>query len=229
MASKVSVHKLYRHPRTHQLISRTKALRYMRRTGRRIRPEKWLFVRQHFLPHEIAQKPSLKKRQGRIEHAVRLTTIEKIIPLSSFSVRKVRQTLANKQVYKKLWLNWGGEIRISVGGFVKGRKVKKIIHLAFQRNHWNGMYEEFKDWLTATIVSNLRRAGLRISNKKESDRAIADMKKNRTGMMHMMDFATSQKQREEILRRVRWASESIRMRKKTKQISRAYIKIEKLA
>lgn len=228
MASHVSVLKLYRHPRSHQLISRDKALRYMRRTGKRIRPEKWLFVRQHFLPHEIAQKPSLKKRQGRIEHAVRLSTVEKIIPLSSFSARKVRQTLANKQVYKKLWLNWGGEIRITVGGYVGGRKVKKIIHLAFQRNHWNGMYEEFKDWLTASIVSNLRRAGLRLSNQKESERAIADMRRNRTGMMQMMEFAKTQQQKADILKRIQWASEGISKRKKTKQIQGAFIKIEKL-
>lgn len=229
MARKITVERLYRHPRTRQLISRAKALTYMRRTGRRIIPEKWLFVRHSYDKRELAIAPYLKKRQGQIEHAVRLTKVEKIMRLSTLADRKIRQTFANKRVYQKLWENWGGEIRITVGGSVKGKKVKEIIHLAYQQGNWSGNYEGFKEWLTGAVLSNLRRRGWRVSNPKESQRRIALLGRNRAGMVQMLDFTEDPQKRAGLLERIAWATEAIRRQKASQQMKGVTMKMEKLA
>lgn len=229
MARKITVERLYRHPRTRQLISRAKALTYMRRTGRRIRPEKWLYVRHSYNKAELAIAPYLKRRQGQIEHAVRLQTTEKILKASGLADRKIRQTFANKRVYEKLWKNWGGEIRITVGGSIEGKKVKEIIHLAYQQGNWAGNYEGFKEWLTGAVLSNLRRRGWRVSNPRESARRITMLGRNRAGMVQMLDFAKDDKAKAGLVERIKWATEAIRRQKKSKQIRGVTIKMEKLA
>lgn len=200
----------------------------MRRTGRRFRPEKWLIVRHSYTKADLAIAPYLKKKQGRIEHAVRLTTTEKILRLSGLADRKVRQTLANKRVYEKLWQNWGGEIRITVGGHVGGKKVKEIIHLAFQRGNWEGNKEGFREWLTGAVLSNLRRRGWRVSNPRESARRIGLLGRNRSGMVQMLDFTKDPQKRAGLMERIEWATDAIRRQKASKQIRGATIKMEKL-
>ena len=119
MASKVGTRLLYRHPKTHQLISQQAASRYFKRTKKRIRPEHWLYVTAHFskeeltikpdmLPREIAAIQKMKRRNGRIEHAKRLLRTEKIMKASTISDRWVSKILGKHRVYKKLVENIEG-------------------------------------------------------------------------------------------------------------------------
>ena len=248
MASKVSTRLLYRHPKTHRLISKQAASAYFKKTKKRIKPEHWLYVTQHFSEEEIAERPERKKRQGRIEQAVRLTKAEKILKLSSLDNRWVSKTLAKHRVYKSLVENWGGEIRITVNGHVKGRRVKEIIHLAYHRGHWGlgaqrvpgqtfgewakaneDKYERFKQWVLGSILSNLRRRGLRVSNPKESNQRLRTLNQKRMDLVEALDTAKPGAERGGLLERMTWATDAIATQKKLKQLNGVTMRIEKLA
>lgn len=248
MASKVSTRLLYRHPKTHRLISKDAAVKYFKKTKKRIRPEHWLYVTTHFSEDEIEERPERKKRQGRIEQAVRLTRTEKILKLSSLDDRWVSKTLAKHRVYKSLVENWGGEIRITVNGHSQGRRIKEVIHLAYHRGHWGlggprlpdetfaqwaklneNKYEKFKDWVLGSILSNLRRRGLRVSNPKESASRLRTLNQKRLDLQVVLDDTKPGPLRGGLEERMVWATDAIAVQKKLKQINGVTMRIEKLA
>jgi len=248
MASKVSRRLLYRHPKTHKLISRKAARKYFKRTRKRIRPEHWLYVTQHFSEEEIEERPERKKRQGRIEQAVRSTKTEKILKLSSLDDRWVSKTLAKHRVYKSLVENWGGEIRITVNGHSQGRRVREVIHLAYHRGHWGlgaprfpgqtfaewaklnaDKYEDFKHWVLGSILSNIRRRGLRVSNPKESAGRLRTLNQKRLDLVEALDTTKPGAARGGLLERMAWVTDAIATQKKLKQLMGVTMRIEKLA
>ena len=248
MASRVSTRLLYRHPKTRKLIKKETALAYMRRTRKKIKPEKWLVVTQHFTPQEISAQPSLKRYNGRIQQAVRLVEEEKILKISSIDERRFSTLLAKHKVYKSLVENWGGEIRMTISGVVEGRKVKEVIHMAYHRGNWGfgalrpdnvpftkwvkgykDRYEEFKQWILGAILSNLRRRGLRVSNSKESQKRIRDLTQKRRDILEALDTETNADVRGGLMERLKWATDSVRVQKKTRQMTKATLRIEKLA
>lgn len=248
MASKVSTRLLYRHPKTHRLISKEAASKYFKKTKKRIKPEHWLYVTQHFSEEEIAERPERKKRQGRIEQAVRLTRTEKILKLSSLDDRWVSKTLAKHRVYKSLVENWGGEIRVTVNGHSQGRRVKEVIHLAYHRGHWGlgaqrepgqtfaqwarlneDKYDRFKQWVLGSILSNLRRRGLRVSNPKESAQRLRTLNQKRLDLVDALDGTKPGAARGGLLERMAWATDAIATQKKLKQLNGVTMRIEKLA
>lgn len=246
MPQRVDLVSVYRHPRTGKRLTEKAAKTYNKRAKKKIKGERWLVVRHTVGDTRGLAKEQiaiLKKRAGRISYAARLTTVEKILPMKSFSDRKVRQTLAQQQVYKKMWddfkvegdIQRRGAIRMTISGYAEGRRVKEIIHLGFHRQHWlegygrsADAYEGFKDWLVGAVLSNLRRRGLRLSNPKESARRINDLSKNRQGMLSMMEMETKPEKRGGWLERIKWATDAIRQQKKSRQVTQATIKIEKL-
>lgn len=248
MASKISTRLLYRHPKTHRLISKEAATKFFKKTKKRIKPEHWLYVTQHFSEEEIAERPERKKRQGRIEQAVRLTKTEKILKLSSLDDRWVSKTLAKHRVYKSLVENWGGEIRITVNGHSQGRRIKEVIHLAYHRGHWGlggprlpgetfsqwaklneEKYDRFKQWVLGSILSNLRRRGLRVSNPKESAGRIRTLNQKLLDIVDALKITKPGAVRGGLLEREVWAIDAIATQKKLKQLNGVTMRIEKLA
>ncbi|MGL5936393.1 MAG: hypothetical protein ACRCZI_12330 [Cetobacterium sp.] len=246
MGHRVDLAFVYRHPKTHKRLPIKKALVYNKRAKKKIIPEKWLIARHTVGNTSGLSKTQiglLKRRAGRIAYAARLTYQEIILPLKSFAQRKVRQTLANFRVFKKLWddfvvphdLQRRGVMRISLAGLVEGHRVRKVIHLPFLRTAWMesfsseaNAYEAFKDWLVGSILSHLRRARLRISNPKESARRISDLTKNRQGMMGMAELETNAAKIGGWMERVKWATKAIGEQKRTRQLTNATLRIEKL-
>jgi len=218
MPSKVVVRLLYRHPRTGQLIPPQRAKRFKKR----IHPERWLMV---------LRGPEAGRKAGQIEQAARLTQEEKILPLKDFSEQSVVQTFARSKVYQKLWTNWGGEIRMTVSGESEGRRVKHVMHLAFKRSQWELQThgkEAFKRFLVGAVLSNLRRRGLRLSGPAHSRGRIEALRRNLAGMSEMMEFTEPEK-RGGLVQRMKWAADAIQKQKKSRQLKRATIRIEKLA
>lgn len=246
MAQRVDLVSIYFHPRTGKRLSQEAAKKYNRRAKKKIKPQPWLIVRHAVGDTRGLDKQQiavLKKRAGRISYAARLTTVEKILPVKNFAERKVRQTLANHRVFKKLWddfrvegdIQRRGGIRMTVGGYVEGRRVKSVIHLGFHRQHWiekfrneAAAFEDFKNWIVGSILSNLRRRGLRISNPIESARRVNDLTKNRQGMIGAMELEEKPEKRGGWLERIKWATDAIRQQKKSKQLQGATIRLEKL-
>lgn len=246
MPYRVDLVRVFYHPRTGKRLSEDKAKAYNRRAKKKIRAQHWLIARTTVGDTSglsQAQISALKQRAGRIQYSARLTQTESILKLSSFKDRRVRQTLADKKVFSKLWddfhvpddIQRRGSVRISISGTVEGRRVKEIIHLPFLRSVFSESYrnednakEGFKDYLVGAILTNLRRRGLRISNPIESAKRINDLTKNRQGMLNMLELETKDAKKGGWLERIKWASDSIRLQKKSKQLRGATIRVEKL-
>jgi hypothetical protein len=248
MPYRVELLHAYFHPRTHKRISQDKARLYRRRTGKRIKPQRWLIVRnvvgdtRGLAPEQIA---TLKKRAGRIEYASRLTRTEAILRLSSVKERHVRRTFADHRIFKKLYddfevpgdLQRRGAIRLTINGTLEGRRIKEVIHLGFMKREWESRYgrpgdakERFKDWLVGVTLSNLRRRGLRLSDPVESAGRVRDLEKKRHDLLDEIDKTPPQftsiiggK-----MEQLKWATEAIRQQKKSKQLRGVTIRVEKL-
>jgi hypothetical protein len=247
MGYRVDLEKHYYHPRTHKRLSQEKARAYMRRTGKRIKPQLWLTTR-----HTVGERSeylsdatysAAKKRAGRIDYTARLTRQEAILRSSSLAARHVRRTLGNHRVFNRLYEDFEtpgdiqrrGAIRMTVTGTVDGRRIKEVIHLGFQRSVWEHGYrnheharEGFKDWLTAAVLTNLRRRGLRVSDPKESADRIQHLERERSAKVEMMDFTDDPKKRAGYMEQVRWATEAISRQKKSRQLRGVTIKVDKL-
>lgn len=246
MPSRVELQKVYYHPRTHKRITQAQARTYYRRTHKRIRPQQWLIVRdvvgetRGLAPEQIA---NLKRRAGRITYAARLTRIESILKLSSLKERHIRRTLADHRVFKKLYddfevpgdIQRRGMIRLTLNGTLDGRRLKKVIHLGFMKSAWVFGYgrsgdakEGFKDWLVGAVLSNLRRRGLRVSDPVESQGRIADLSRNREGMLQMLEMEENAAKRGGWLERIKWVTDAIRTQKKSRQLRGVTMKVEKV-
>lgn len=246
MGYRVDLEKHYYHPRTHKRLSQDKARYYMRRTGKRIKPQVWLITRhttgerQDYLSD--AQFQAAKRRAGRILYTSRLTRQESILRSSNVKGRHIRRTLGDHRVFNKLYEDFEtpgdaerrGAVRISVTGSLDGRKVRETIHLGFQKSIWETRFrndekakEGFKEWLTGSILTNLRRRGLRLSDPVESAGRIRDLTKNRAGMVEMLDF-TDPKKRGGLIERIKWATDAIVKQKKSRQLRGVSIRVDKL-
>ena len=246
MGQRVDLVSVFYHPKTGRRISQARAKLYNKRAKKPIKPESWLVVRAtagdpRFMTPE--QYRTSKRHAGRILYSARLPTVEKILTVSSFHDRHIRRTLGAHRVYKKLWddfrtpgdIQRRGGIRISVSGDVEGRRMKEIIHLPFMRSVWQQGFsseakaeEGFKEWLVGSVLSNLRRRGVRLSNPVESAARIGELTKNRQGMLNMLEMEDKPEKRGGWIERVKWATDAIRQQKKLKQLKKATIRIEKL-
>jgi hypothetical protein len=246
MGYRVDLEKHYYHPRTHKRISAVKARQYVRRTGKRIKPQVWLTTRHTVGPRNEymsdQQFLSAKKRAGRILYTSRLTTQEAILKASSLKQRHIRRTLGSHRVFNRLYEDFErpgdiqrrGAVRVTIAGSVEGRRIKEVIHLGFHKTIWEIGFrdhdrakEGFKDWLTAAILTNLRRRGLRVSDPRESAQRIQDLTKNRAGLVEMLEF-TEPKKRGAQMERIQWATEAIVKQKKSRQLRGVTIRVEKL-
>lgn len=246
MGYRVDLEKHYYHPRTGKRLSQVKARLYMRRVKKRIKPQLWITTR--FVAGERsdwlsdAQFQAAKKRSGQITYTTRLTRQERILRSSAIKERHIRRTLADHRVFSKLYddfkvpgdIQRRGAIRVTINGVMEGRKVREVIHLGFMRSLWDLKFgrgedarEGFKDWIIGSILSNLRRRGLRLSNPIESAERIRNLMKNRQGMVEMMDF-TKPVNRGGLIERIKWATDAIKKQKHSRQLREVSIRIEKL-
>jgi hypothetical protein len=201
----------------------------MKRYKRRPKRERWLYV--------LDIEP-LKKRGGlkvgttrhRIQQKVQLREEEKIIPAYSFEERSIRDTLYKYKVFPALWSNWGGTIRLTVNGWQGDRRIKEIIHLAYHKEHWEKQeqgYHRFRQWIVAAIASNLRRRGLRLSNPKESQGRIDGLRQELNTLQRLTEYVPPERMGAHV-NQVKWKAEAIQKQKRTKQLTQATIRIEKL-
>lgn len=242
----VSLVKRYIHPKTKKRLTAQAAATYNRRAKKRIKPFLYLQVRHTLgslkgLTHEQATRR--KKNAGKIAYRSRLTQVESIVPLSALSARHVRLTLGRRGVFKRLFddfhvpgsLNRRGSIRITLAGIVAGKKVRQVTHLAFSRIHWlesfgseEHAYEEFKNWIVGNILANLRRRDLRLSNPKESAKRITWLKQSRKNSLNLLDVESDPVKRAGLEEQIKWQGRAIRKQGKSKQMTRAFLKLEKL-
>lgn len=257
MAYKVELFKAYFHPRTHKRITAQKAKLYQRRTGKRVRPQQWVVVKNvvgdttGWAPEQIRMvKREVQRRP--IVAAAKLTETKAILRVGSLKERHVRQTLGAHRVYQRLCddfeppgydpssgeVEWRrGAIRIRINGTVDGRRIKEVIHLAFSKTHWETGFsnvehakEGFKDWLVGAILSNLRRRGLRLSDPVESAGRIQSLLKKRANLVSDLDHIPPQftSIRGGKMEQIRWTTDAIRAQKKSRQLRGATIQVEKL-
>lgn len=215
--------------------------RQKRFKGRRPKKEHWLYT----LDSEISTKRKgikIGEHWHRIQLQHKMTEVEKILPVSSFSERHLRDTFNKQEVFRNIWNNWGGIIRIAVSGTVDdGRRVKEIIHLAYHKEHWESQErgrgvrkvsgrELFRRWLVSAVSSNLRRRGLRLSNPKESAGRISRLRGDLAklqGQTEYIGYMHKDRMGGHVQQMV-WKAEAIRKQMKTKQLRGATIRIEKL-
>jgi hypothetical protein len=254
-ATLVHARSFYRHPTTGRRVpvSQEKAYRawYRKRyKGRRTKRENWLFTTDG--------APATKKIRGqkymrvapdgplyRIQLAYKMTEVEKVLPLSGFTNRHIRETFNKQEVFRKIWDNWGGIIRVIVSGTIPdprvegGRRVREIIHLGYHKEHWElqtyqhgarrriSGRELFRRWLVSSISSNLRRRGLRLSNPKESQQREFKLRQELNALQGMTEFVHSSKMGGHI-QQIKWKAEAIKKQRKLQQLRGATIRIEKL-
>lgn len=235
----------FRHPKTGRRIpeSQEKAFRVWfkkqkKYKGRRPKKENWLYT----LDSEIG-KPGKGMKIGehwhRIQLKYKMTEVEHILPVTSFSDRDIRATFNKEEVFRNIWNNWGGIIRISVSGSVDdGRRVKEIIHLAYHKEHWESQErgrgkrklsgrELFRRWLVSSVSTNLRRRGLRLSNPKESQGRIFRLHNELQALQGMTEFMKPSEMAGHV-NQIKWKADAIQKQRKTKQLRGATIRIQKL-
>jgi hypothetical protein len=228
MARQIRTVRKYRHPKTGRFISDRAARQYTRRTGKRLKPERWLIVQHRYSPADIRIAPYVRRLQGRIEHAVKLTREEKILRVVSLKSRHLRETLGRHRAFTKIFENYGGNLRITISGYDRGRRIKRVMHLPYFREQWRNNYEGFKGWLIGRMIANLTRMRLRLSNRQEVRRVIK-----------MMTQAYDQAKRDykhappvmrgALKEQMYWYRRLIDRKKATRQLSHATIRIEKMA
>jgi hypothetical protein len=251
-ATIVLARSFFRYPAKHKLHGRRVSVssekefrawfkRQKRFKGRRPKKEHWLYT----LDSEVS-----KTRKGikigedwhRIQLQHKMTEVEKILPLSSFSERHIRDTFNKQEVFRNLWANWGGIIRIVVSGTVDdGRRVKEIIHLGYHKEHWESQErgrgkrkmsgrELFRRWLVSSVATNLRRRGLRLSNPKESQERITRLRQDLMklqGQTEYVGYMHPEKMGGHV-QQIIWKARAIKQQQRTKQLRGATLRIEKL-
>jgi len=160
----------------------------------------------------------------------RLTMQEIILTLKKISDGRLDAVLARHQVYYKLWQNERGNIRITVNGHADGRRIREIIHLGFLRNEWAALhngYEQFKNWIVASILANIRRRGLRLSNPQKSQQRIQGLKKKLTTETQMLAYLSTTEHYNQ-MQKIAAIGRSIRAQRASRQMQGITIRIEKL-
>ena len=160
----------------------------------------------------------------------KLNYYEQILDLKKMSDRRVATVFAKEKVYKKIWENERGAVRITVNGRVGTRRVKEVLHLGYLRSMWenkhNG-YAQFKDHLLSRVLQTLRRRGLRLSNPKESLARIRDLQRKVGIETHNLSVVPEWMV-EQKLKSIRAMNKLIRQQKKSTQLLGGTIRIEKL-
>lgn len=160
----------------------------------------------------------------------RLNYYEQIIELKKMSDRRVATVFAKEKVYRNIWQNERGSIRVTVNGRVGSRRVKEVLHLGYLRSMWenkhNG-YAQFKAYLLSKVLQTLRRRGLRLSNPKESLERLRDLQRKVSietkNLSVVPEWMVEQK-----LKSIKALNALIRQQKKSSQLLGGTIRIEKL-
>lgn len=203
--------------------------KYAKRYPHLVKKEKWLYL--HTLRAGMDKKTKQQTTWWAITEKAKLVETEKIMPVTSFDDRRVWATLGKHRAFQKLWENDRGEMRITVSGTSEGRRIKEVIHAGFLKKAWEQRHngkEKFKEHLVGLILSNLRRRGLRLSNPKESAGRIHDLSSKRQTYLNMAELETRKAKIDEHMERVRWATTSIKQQRRTKMLTKATIRIEKM-
>jgi len=160
----------------------------------------------------------------------RLTKYEHILNLNKFSNRSLQETFAKGRVYSKIWQNNRGSVRVTVNGMVEGRRVKEVLHIGYLKSLWahkhNG-YEKFKTFLVNKVLNALRRRGLRLSNTKESQKRLTDLRRRRGIIEDNLEVMPHWLRKEEG-KKLNSVIKSIHSQRLTRQVTNATIRIEKL-
>jgi hypothetical protein len=247
-ATLVTTRSFYRHPQTGRRIPipQEKSFRLWfkkRYKGRRPKREHWLYT--------VDGAPNVKRRglkigeeYHRIQLQYKMTAVEKILPLSGFTNRHIRETFNKHGVFADIWNNWGGIIRMVISGRIPderqkgGRRIREIIHLGYHKEHWEltgggtrtrpvSGREMFRRWLVSAVSTNLRRRGLRLSNPKESQGREFRLRRELDSLQGMTEFMKPSEMAGHITQ-IKWKADAIKKQRKTTQLRGATIRIEKM-
>lgn len=207
----VETRQYYIHPRTGMRASKALIAKL------KIKPTTFLYLK--------------RSEDGSTIERVKVGQYESIFPVHGIIDRNLSETLSRFNVYHKIWSNIAGQIRISINGMQAGRRIKEVLHIPFFRRHWELKFhgrDDFKRYIKASILSALRKKGLRISNPKESRGRIHSLEQNKKGLESILYLERDQKKITRIKSHIDSIQRAIRDQKKSKQLSRVTIKIEKL-
>ncbi len=255
-ATLVRAFAFYRHPKTGQRVplSKEKAFRawFKKRYRRRAVRERWLYTfdskplpaGQRRYPGEKYMRFVPGQPLYRIQLQYKMVEVEKILPLTGFTNRHIRETFNKHEVFRDIWHNWGGIIRMVISGWVPdsrqpgGRRIREIIHLGYHQEHWNlteggtrarpvSGREMFRRWLVSAVSTNLKRRGLRLSNNKESAERVGRLRKELGALQGLTEFQKPSEMAGHMTK-IKWKVEAIRQQLKSKQVFGVTIRIEKL-
>lgn len=207
----------YIHPRTGMRASKAVIQRL------KLKPTTFVYLRRSE-DHGIIEKTRVMKR-------------EIIVATAPMQDRWVSHALGKAKAYSKLWANRAGHIRVTVNGEVmegkRRRRVKEVFYLDYHRRHWEMQaraYAGFKNFILGSVLSHLRRRGLRLSNPKASRQRIHDLEEQRAKELRALDSIPREfaRQRAGKQASIEWAGEAIRMQKESRQLHASTIRIEKL-
>ena len=208
-----------------QLVSEAYAKRYPRLVAK----EKWLYL--HTLRSGFDRKTKKETTWWAITGKSKLIETERIIPITAVDDRHIRRTLGAHKVFQKLWENERGEMRFTISGIAGGRRIKEVIHAGYLRKSWEDQHngkERFKEHVVGLILSNLRRRGLRLSNPKESAERIKTLVGKRDTYLQLYEMETNREKMGGLMEQVKWATDALKAQKKSKMLTRATIRIEKM-
>lgn len=202
---------------------------YAKRYPKLVKRQQWMRLDNRMLKWDPVTKKQTVGGWKKVAQE-RLTLQEIILTLKSVSDRRIDAVLARHQVYHRLWQNERGNIRITIAGRYHGKSVREIIHLGFLRNEWarlhNG-YTQFKAWIVASILANIRRRGLRVSNPKESRQRLTSLKQKLHQYTTMLSYLPHH-EHHNMMQRIAGVARSIKAQESSKQMTNVTLRIEKL-
>lgn len=194
-----------------------------------VQKQEWMVIEERQPQYD----PYLKRQtygDWKITSKQKMNFYEQILPVKSLSSRHVRSVFARNRVFSNIWQNHKGIIRMSVNGIAEGHRVKDVVHIGYLKSVWehkhNG-YEQFKDYVVNKVLQGLRRHHLRLSNPKESQGRIMDLRNKLKEAYQRLEKAPASK-REHISSSIKELKKLLVQQKQTRQITGGTIRIEKL-
>lgn len=217
-------------PITHQYKKGTKvSSKFAAKHPEHVLKQEWMVIQER----QPIYDPYLRKQtygDWKITSKQKMNFYEQILPVKSLTGRHIRSVFARQRVFSNIWQNHKGIIRMSINGMADGNRVKDVVHIGYLKSVWehkhNG-YEQFKNYVVNKVLQGLRRHHLRLSNPKESQERLLDLRRKLKEAYERYDAAHTSK-RSHIQQSIKELKKLIKQQKQTRQITGGTIRIEKL-
>ena len=194
-----------------------------------VRKQEWMVIQERQPQYDPVMKRQVYGA-WKITSRQKMNFYEQILPVKNLSSRHIRITFARNRVFNNIWQNHKGIIRMTINGMSDGRRVKDVVHIGYLKSVWehkhNG-YEQFKNYVVNKVLQGLRRHHLRLSNQKESQDRLIDLRRKLKDAYDRFDNAAGSK-RSHIQSAIKELKKLIVLQKQSRQVTGATIRIEKL-